>query len=106
CFYKKSRKWFSNNKEKYKQWKREYNHRPYVKEKGKIYRENNKKRINKVANSRIQKDPLLQLSIRLNNHLRNCLKHYDYFAKGEMEELLGCSIERFKFHFELYFLKE
>ena len=93
---KYSRQYQLDNPEKQKEY-----HKKYIKtEYGvKVRREYRKKIYDKKYG--MDKDPIFTLKLILRNRLKNALKNG--FKKGKTLEMLGCSIEEFKYYIEKQF---
>jgi hypothetical protein len=110
-FRKSSKKWGDQNKEKISTYNKKYynNNKKYFleNEKRQEYLKNwvkdNREKLNKYNKDKYHKDPQFKLGILLRQRFKLAVKGYKI---KEIENLIGCTIEKCKLHLEQQFKPE
>ena len=105
CDLKKSKNYYKDNiisKDEYHCNYRKLNSEN-LKNKSKIYRINNKEKINLYFKNRKSIDPLFKLSTNIRSMICDCFRRNGYTKNSKTYEIIGCSFEEFKNHLESKF---
>ena len=105
CDLKKSKNYYKDNiisKDEYHCNYRKLNSEN-LKNKSKIYRINNKEKINLHFKNRKSIDPLFKLSTNIRSMICDCFRRNGYTKNSKTYEIIGCSFEEFKNHLESKF---
>ena len=105
CDLKRGKTYYKNNiisKNEYHYKYRKLNSEN-LKTKSKIYRINNKEKINLYLKNRKSIDPLFKLSTNIRSMICDCFRRNGYTKNSKTYEILGCTFEEFKRHLESKF---
>lgn len=106
---RKSKKYYTNNKEKVKtkQTKYKNNNPEKLKKTRQKYYDNNKKEMIKKASERIKKrkqnDPIFKFKYNVRKSITTSLHERKFSKKNNSETILGCTFEEFKAYIESKF---
>ena len=102
-------KWLENNKDKRREYDKQYNKKyrlenlDKIKKQNKKYSLENKKAINIYFKNKKNTDPLFKLKCNIRNLIGISIKRTGYSKTSKTYEILGCSYEEFKIHLENQF---
>ena len=101
----KSKKWNEENKERRKEYRRQYNlkNKEVENQKCREWSKLNRHKANEYLKNRILNDPLFKLSSSIRTLIRISMKGNGYSKKTKTYNILGCTFEEFKSHLESQF---